>query len=233
MDKYPDIIFDVDPNEDIRNCLSFLREEKKYLKNFFPTHLHFILDPTFSEKERKKIATVFTTHAHQQYSQQMRKTLSKIKLSWQKISPQFFALCEQIFDHHPWPAGEYHGYATIFCCFPRYLERRTFFLPVVIGQLPLQIIAHEMLHFIFFDYLKHYFNLTGKSSIQGKSKNFVWEFSEAFNNVIENWPPYAKIFDTKGNKYFDSKVNKLAIKLSKKWSQKQDINHLITSYLSK
>lgn len=231
MKNHPQIKFLVSPQADIKNSLNFLCESNDLLKIFLPIELHFFLRTTFNKSEQKKIITAYTKNIYSLYKNNFQTQLKKIEKKWLKLAPLFYKLTDQIFPNHPWPKGKYYGFATIFRMFPRYLSSRTFFLSTSNPKLALRTISHEMIHFIFFDYLYQKYHLQEKSILKNQPKNQIWVFSEAFNNMLENWPPYFKFFYTKGSKYFDPQVNLLARKLAKNWNKKQDIDELINTFL--
>ena len=113
--------------------------------------------------------------------------------------------------------------------YPRYLKDKTFqfpyrhkkknFIPVVI--------AHEMLHFIFYDYIHKKF----PKYKSYKYDFFIWHVSEIFNEIVQNSPKWFKVFKAKSMGYPEHKriVNKLSKKYYKKdkWQLDEIINDII------
>jgi len=104
---------------------------------------------------------------------------------WQKVEPSFYSKVDQLLHHWPWPKGEYKGIATTAGSFPRNIRRKEFAFPAIDKtNMSNLVIAHEMLHFIVYDYLEKKFKL--KPSESGDKDNSFWQFTENFNNILEN-----------------------------------------------
>nr|MBD3359349.1 hypothetical protein [Candidatus Buchananbacteria bacterium] len=236
MSQYPQVKFIIDYKKDIKNALNFLSWHKNdpyYLEKFFPKHLHYILDKKFTQKEKAKILRAYTQKYFTDNKKEFTANLKKIKKSWQKIAPRYFKLMDKIFKDHKWPQGDYSAVASIYNMFPRHIEEKIFFFPIdrPHPEFVNKVIAHEMTHFIYFDYLKKHYNLTEDSKIKNKPDNYVWLVSEIFNHIIENWQPYNKILknEKKRQPYFGNK--KLIKKMQHNWQKKQDIDWLLDKWL--
>ena len=88
---------------------------------------------------------------------------------------------------------------TIWNIFPRDISKKTFQFPYKgrIFKKVEAIIAHEMLHFLFYDYLFRYFPEYKKSQYSYS----VWVLSEAFNEAIMIEPEWRKIFPLQPQPY--------------------------------
>ncbi|MFH1533536.1 MAG: hypothetical protein ABID64_01240 [Nitrospirota bacterium] len=115
--------------------------------------------------------------------------------------------------------------------FPRYVKQKIFFFPHQhrITRFSNKVIAHEMLHFIFFDYLEKKFNLKEHSKIKNKPDDYIWKVSEVFNNAIEDWKPYNELFKEDPKPY--PGTEKMFSKMKKQWQEKQDIDWLLEEWL--
>lgn len=232
----PKINFILDYKKDITNALNFLNyhsDQPHYIENFLPRYLHFSLNKNFSQKERAKIIRAYTKDYHLAHNQEFKKELVRIKKDWARIGPRYYKLIDKLFKGHKWPKGEYKAIASIYNMFPRYIETKTFYFPPdhPENNFANKVIAHEMSHFIFFDYIKKRYKLNQDSKIKGKEKGYVWLVSEIFNYTIEQWEPYKKIFkyEKKSKPYFGNQV--LCNKMKKDWNKKQDIDWLLDKWL--
>lgn len=234
----PQIKFIVDYKEDIKNCLNFLRwqandKELDYRRMFLPPYLHFILQPSFSQKERTKIINAYTKNYFAYKQKKFEASVSQIKKDWLKVAARYYKLMAQIFPTQAWPQGNYRAIASIYSMFPRYIEDKIFFFPPEHQdpQHSLKVIAHEMTHFIFFAYLAKHYKLNEDSRLKGKKERYVWLVSEIFNFTLEDWSPYKKILHTGGNRqpYFGEM--KLCQQMKKDWQKKQDIRWLLDKWL--
>ena len=231
---YPKLKLLISQKTDIDNAINFIVRDTslpQFKKWFLPNELEFILNRQFSKKERRKILTSFTKHFYHLETKAIKEGDKLAIKNWEKVELKYFKLVDKIFHGHPWPKGNYRGYCSIYHMFPRFIDEKFFFLPYKNNPRINSngVIAHEMLHFIFFDYLYKKFRLTQNSRIAGKPDKFVWQVSEVFNNVIEGWKPYQKIF--KGNPRPYPGTEKIYAKMKKQWAKKQDIDWLLEQWV--
>lgn len=104
--------------------------------------------------------------------------------------------------------------------YPKSLDDKTFQIPVIRldEKYAVSVITHEMLHFIFYEYfLKNYpeYNMD-------KNSFFIWNVSEAFNEVVQNHPKWIKEFKFGCDIYGGRE--KLVKKLQKKYYKSDLIN---------
>lgn len=90
-----------------------------------------------------------------------------------------------------------------------------------------------MLHFIFFDYIKKKYGINENDKFRNKNQKYVWQVSETFNTVIENWGPYMKIFNAKKKATPYPGCEKMFISMTKQWNKKQDVKNLLDKWLIK
>lgn len=177
----------------------------------------------------KKSAEKFVTSVFDRNNDILKRNLKIYNENWKRTGTVFFQLTEKIFGNHKWPKGKYIAYPTIWGMFPRFLEDKTFQVPYKWNDKKYVnvIIAHEMLHFIFYDYLFKYFPKYKKS----KYNFFIWNVSEIFNELVQNSPRWLKVFKVKSMGYPEHR--KIVKKLSKKyhqmesWQTKQLIEDII------
>ncbi len=236
MNKYPKTKLKIDLKEDTNNCINFIKNEHKGNKRqfslwFLPDDFKYILSKNFSEKERNKLIRKYTKYIYEIREKEIKKGLAKAQKDWQKVEKQYYQLIDRIFKNHPWPKGSYRGIASIWHMFPRYIKHKIFFFPYRhrIPEFSNKVIAHELLHFIFFDYLEEKYNLKEDSKIKNKPNDYIWKISEVFNNVIEDWRPYNKLFKEKPKPY--PGTQKMFQEMKKQWQEKQDVDWLLSQWL--
>ncbi len=161
----------------------------------------------------------------------IKKGTAKTARNWKNIEKKYFAIADKIFNHHPWPKGKYIAYASIFGMFPRNIQSKYFYFPPIhpIFKFANKVTAHEMLHFIFFDYVEKHYGLKEDSAIKGKPDNYLWQVSEVFSNVMENWRPYQKIAGDKGRPY--KGTEKIFNEMTAQWQKRQGIAWLLDQWL--
>lgn len=235
MKKYPKLLLQVNVEKDIENALDFLTYEKDrwFLERFFRGDVAFVLSKKFSKKDQKKIVEEYAKNFYVEHKKDIREGCTLVRRDWKKIEKEYFILVDKIFDGHPWPAGGYTGVASIFKMYPRWIEEKTFFFPNEQEEVAFtkRVIAHEMLHFIFFDFIFSKYGLREHSKIKGKENDYIWKISEVFNVVMENWKPYVDIVgkDT-GSKPYPGQ-EKMYVKMRQQWAKNQDVNWLLDQWL--
>lgn len=223
---------DVDAN--IEDAIAFLKNNKdnhKMLSWFSPEDIQYLLNGKFSEKEQKKIIEAYARSIYVLRKKEIDNRLKEIRKDWGKMEKKYLAVVEKIFGKHPWPKGQYIGYVSIFNMYPRNIGAKTFFFPYIhhIPQKYNEVIAHEMLHFIFFDYMRNMYGINENFKFKNKPEEYVWEVSEVFNNVIEDWKPYQDVVRSKPFLYH-GKVS-MFNDMKKQWGKKQDIKWLLDQWL--
>ncbi|MEI6420313.1 MAG: hypothetical protein WCO30_01640 [bacterium] len=108
-----------------------------------------------------------------------------------KTQFDFFNAVENIFGED-YSKDFYTGFVSIFDCNPRWPETKSFQINLTrTGLRGLEIIYHESLHFVFFDYCDKY--LTDETSEYSKNDGILWELSEIFDTIILNLPDFRTI----------------------------------------
>lgn len=140
--------------------------------------------------EKKEQIDQYISSFYQKHNQIIIQKKVLIEKEWRIKEKDFFTIINKIFKNYPWPKGDYICYLSIFPFGPRFLENKTFQtcykwdIEESIWQ-----VSHEMLHFIFYDYVEHKFPLITKKV----SNEQIWELSEIFNNIIQNLSVFKKV----------------------------------------
>lgn len=124
----------------------------------------------------------------------IQKKVQLVRYNWQKVESDFVNITEQYFNGYKFPDGMYVAYASIINCNPRFLESKTFQFYYK-KSIPdtIYTIAHELLHFIFYDFV----NKKLKKETQHLTEDQLWTLSEIFNVVVLRSSLYRKIIDKK------------------------------------
>ena len=125
--------------------------------------------------------------------------LTRHKKRWIKVAPYYFSLVGALFNNRKWPRGKYIAFGTIWGMYPRFLKDKTFHIPFWhrAPQYISVVIAHELLHFMFYDYFYTRYQKYRKA----KDNFFVWHVSEIFNTIIQNSPAWLACFKLKSMGY--------------------------------
>ena len=166
------------------------------LKNYFAKKNNYRI-------KDKKSLQFFINKKYNDEKLTMEKQLKVSEERWEKIAPKYFLLTDELFNGRKWPKGKYIAYGTIWGLYPRFLGDKTFQFPFS-HRKPNYIsvvIAHELLHFMFYSY---FYERYPKYS-QSKDNFFVWNISEIFNTIVQNSPDWLKCFKIKSLGYPEHK----------------------------
>jgi len=146
------------------------------------------------QKKRQKIISKYFDEYYDRNRTILQKKLKLFRKEWRKKENDFFNISTSIFNGFEFQKGMYICYLSIIDCNPRFLKSKTFqvFYKKTVEE-AIQTIAHELLHFIFFDFLSEKM----KKEMKILSKEDVWNLSEIFNVVILKSNLYKDIIDKK------------------------------------
>jgi hypothetical protein len=144
--------------------------------------------------QRKKFIHTYFDNYYQTHKIEMLRKIESVRKAWRKQENEYITITEDFFDGFRFPKGKYIAYASIINCNPRFLESKTFqfFYKKPLADI-IYTIGHELLHFIFFDFLKKNF----KKEIKALSKNQLWDLSEIFNVIVLKSSRYRHIINQK------------------------------------
>ena len=234
--NFPRIDFIYNSKTDADCAVGFFSESKleaddNFLKGFFPNELYLTIENELSNDKKEKVIRDYVSEYYEQNETGLKDRFKFIESDWENVEIKYFNLVKQLFNAHPWPDGEYTGLGTIFHCYPRFISKKVFFFPLnhKVERFANKVIAHEMLHFMFFDYVEKKYELGEKSEIDGKGPNYLWKVSEAFNSVIEGWQPYSELFNSKPHPY--PEVVEIYTRMNEQWEKDQNVVSLLGIFL--
>jgi len=226
----PKIKFKIDARKDLRIFKSFVKEagfdDGRNLEwAIFRRHPQL---RKIVKKESGVDYSFIAKYIARLYKENARVAAANFKayeINWRRKEGQFFDLVKNLFYDRQWPKGKYIAYSTIWGMFPRFLKDKTFQIPIKYKSKRYinVIIAHEMLHFIFYDYFcKNYLSYKNP-----ESSFYVWHVSEIFNSLVQNSPAWLNVFRKKTMPYPEHE--KIIAKLKKKYknSTSLKVNDLI------
>ncbi len=143
-----------------------------------------------SEKEK-----AIRVYCDNYYRINKSKICNKIKLvgdAWRKNEEKYITITENFFGGFKFQQGKYIAYASIINCNPRFLDSKTFqfFYKKTVSD-AIYTIAHELLHFIFFDFVDQRL----KKEVKNLSQDQLWDLSEIFNVVVLKSSHYRHIIN--------------------------------------
>jgi len=227
----PKVQLIVDVKKDIENAQWFV-QDGEFVEWFLPKDFQYILSKKFSTPEKNKIITEYTKYVHTEKEKDIQKGVEQVQEQWSKVENAYYEIVDTIFKGHVWPQGKYIGYASVYLMFPRNIKEKTFYFPYTQRPIdPVSTIAHEMLHFIFFDYIQKKYGINELDLLKGKNKKYVWQVSETFNTMIENWSPYKNIFSYSKKVRPYPGCEDMFSHMSKQWKNNQDIESFLDVWL--
>ena len=235
-DEFPKIKFTYDQEIDLGYAIHFLsqpRSERRlaFLRMYIPEELDYALKKGLPIEEQKEIAKKYVSDYYKENSKELKKKFESVGKDWEEVRKKYFDIVAKLFNNHPWPDGDYKGFGTIFHCYPRFVSEKIFLFPLNhrIPRYANKVIAHEMLHFIFFDYIEKKYGLEESSVIEGREENYIWKVSEAFNSIMERWGSYQELFKIKRKPY--AETMELYELMDERWQKSQDIGELLDKFL--
>jgi len=145
-------------------------------------------------KLRKDVINDYFDKYYADHKKEIIESIRTIKNGWGKVEQEYARVTEKIFGGYSFPNGMYAAYASIINCNPRFLDSKTFqFFYKKDRDKATYTIAHELLHFIFFDFVEK--KMTNE--IRKLSDDKLWDLSEIFNIVILRSAAYKKIINRK------------------------------------
>lgn len=235
--KCPGMNFKIDINRDIKNAFYNINDsradyESYVFKNLFlPKDLLFILDDKFTKKEVRKILREYVKTIYFVDEKEIIRGFDDAVRQWKKCAEKYFKLIDIIFKGYPWPQQMYLGFVSIFNSFNVWGKENEFSFPYKKNEVfnAGRVIGHEMLHLIYFSYIKARYGIGKNDGIRGKDEKYVWTVGETFVAVIESWPPYMKIFGIKEPVIYNG-LEKTYAKMLKQWKRTQDIDLLLDQW---
>ena len=189
MEKYPKIKFCFDLKTQKRMALEFLRMG-------WPIHpdLDHLSQYADENLVKQKIASFFENYV-QKHCEELSRNFHQAKDSWLPVEESFYRKVDVLLNAHPWPQKSYKAMGSVFYAWPRYIKEGRFAFPIsskYIYQANI-VIAHEMLHFIVYDYLEKKFSLTPSERFDRDNK--FWQFTENLNALIESGPMWQEFMN--------------------------------------
>ena len=180
------------------------------------------------KSEQQKIINSHFDNFYKENNHYLNKRIKKFQTEWNKVEKKYFQEIAKIFKNHPWPKGKYIGYLSITNCNPRFLESKTFQVFYFHPEGSVAVTAHELLHFIFYDYcLKKHTKMFKKLD---PNNGIFWDLAEIFNAIILSNPEFIKIHKIKKQSNYPAHKKDIPI-LKRLWNKEKYIDKWIISAL--
>jgi hypothetical protein len=168
-----------------------------------------------SSGKRKETISKYVDTFYTKHNKELRSTLSAFEKEWSVVENAYFVAVEKMFGKKPIPRKGYRAFLSIVDCNPRFLETKSFQIYWKHHDGVRFVVAHEILHFFFFDYVKKHFPKLYKSP-------FLWDVSEIFNSVVLATQPFSSIHSVK-KMIFYPHHRPMLTKASLMWKKNPDV----------
>lgn len=181
-----------------------------------------------NDNERKKFISEYFDEYYKKHFEELEKKVIKIEKEWRRVEKKFINQLNKIFKNPVPPKGKYIGYLSVINCNPRFLDNKTFQVFYKHKSGSNLVIAHEILHFFFYDYAvkRHTDIFTSLDT----NKGIFWGLAELFNDVVMALPEFVEIHGNKdvgGYPYHEQYIDHV----KKLWDNNPNIdNWLIETY---
>jgi hypothetical protein len=227
MSNHPKLIFKLNKPLDKEMCLAFLGVKAggiDFGRGIITLHPALKELDVLNIEEKKSFISDYVDKYYRQYGRILAKFAKTFTTEWRGVEEQFYRAVNQIFPDHPWSDGLYICYLSIFSSNPRFLENKTFQVYYRHPYGVKHIAVHEMLHFMFYDYVEKNFS----NELKGVSFQRIWVLSEVFNNIILSSPEFIKL--TGKEPFFYPDHVELTRKLMGVWLKYKDVDALFSFY---
>jgi hypothetical protein len=189
-----------------------------FTNNIIGVHPELKILKNKSKILQKKIINSYFDAFYKKHTKYLKGQIKKTQSGWNKVEKRYFKEVTKIFRNHSFPKGKYWGYLSILNCNPRFLNNKTFQFFYYRPQWAIFVTAHELLHFIFYDYcLKKYPKIFKRLN---PNCGLFWDLAEIFNTIILTRKEFEKIHQVKGVVSYP-KHKKIVKKIERKYQDKK------------
>ena len=197
--NFPQVKFEIDLNLDVWKISNFWADDGSrrrgsadFRQRLVKAHPTLGGLGTLSPPQRDaKIRTYIQDYYHE-HADKFSTAASGISQEWDRYAQQFFEATGKIFRGLVWPSGKYMGFVSICPPFPRFLHDKTFQVPDGSAERCIRVAAHEMLHFLFYEYVRQRYVFRMVNTVErdmdremkGRLTIPLWELSEIFNFAV-------------------------------------------------
>lgn len=164
-------------------------------ENFWETRvltLHPDLKRISGENDPQMSLSVWIEDEYRKKNDWITLRCAQTSQAWSATQAKFEQATKGVFGDFPWPNGSYHAYGSLFGFCPRFLDEKTFQVCLFDStDARLFVVAHEMLHFIFYAYAQKTFPELF-ASLDTESGVF-WDLAEIFNAIMHQTEAFVDI----------------------------------------
>ena len=173
---------------------------------------------------QKKSIDLHFDNFYKQHKDYLNKRIIEFQMDWNKVEKKYFKEVNKIFKNHAWPKGKYIGYLSIIDCNPRFLNNKTVQVFYFHPEGSVAVTAHELLHFIFYDYCSKKHSKIFKNL--DPNDGIFWDLAEIFNAIILSQPEFVKIHKIKKQSNYPAHKKHIPV-LKRMWNKEKDLDKWI------
>ncbi len=179
--------------------------------------------PTLSQEHfiKEEISNIYAHH-----KADLLNALNESRRLWINVEDRFETAVTDVFASFPWPEGDYKCYLSVIDVNAIIKAEKSFqlFYGMVSRDITNTVIAHELLHFMFYSYMERYPEM---------DKINLWKMTETFNKFIQNTDRF-KDFKYLEDKLLDIDQEKILSELTRELNpESATVEDYLHSYRSK
>lgn len=219
----PHLNIEIDQDMDLWTVKEFLSfdPEDMFSKTILDLNPNLEKAHKLEDREKENFYKKYINRVYNEKGSTIENGKNQLQKDWDNIENKFLTITQKLFNEHPWPEGAYVGFLSIFNCNPRFLSQKTFQCYYNHPEGLVYVVAHEMLHFMFFDYVDHY-----KELLKNFSESEIWKLSEIFNIVILSLPEFVDLTNNPNPKPYP-KHKDLIPDFKKLWNVENNLDRFL------
>lgn len=180
--QYPQVLFSLNQALDAQTAFTTLDYSKNGIDYGAPIvlgHPKLIEARGKDSVEKKSIIDRYVADYYSQHLPKLEEDRVNFQRVWDEVQPAFFETSRTVFEGYELKPDNYTAFVSIFNCGQRFLDSKSFQTYRTHPAGIIHQVAHEMLHFIFYDWIKKdpkYIDRIGTDN--------TWILSEVFDDLV-------------------------------------------------
>jgi len=195
-----------------------------------PPDLRFLFNG-YSRDRRRAIVWEYLQMCYRAQKSYFLDRAAEVERDWLTVEDEYCVLVQTLFGGHPWPAGDYLAVGSVWQGFSYDTSSQMFYFPLIRGPhlQSREVIAHELVHLLFWDYVEEKYGLRKKIWRQRRN-HFVWQVSEALLTILQQWEPYVRLVEAKDRGPY-RECCRVYQGMKQDWERDQDVQKLLDKWL--
>jgi len=178
-------------------------------------------------EDKEAFNNAFVENFYDKHEKELSNAVEIMNVDWLKIEHEYFKATDKLFKEVQF-GGVYTCYPSIFNRNPRFIDTKEFQAFYKHSSTTNYVCAHEILHFMFYDYIQGNF----KQECGRVGEEGIWKLSEIFNDVVLRLPEFLSITKQANPAINPAETEQELADAAKLWNETKTINAFITKYLA-